>query len=345
MKLTMFTRYSTLGASSRHRYYTYAARMRDAGEKVDISPFFDNKYLWRLYKGRRIGFFYILKSYFRRFMALWGTKGTLLIEYELFPFLPYCFEKLFLRGRKYILNFDDNVWEKYKGKMFLSGKYDALVRNANKIIVANDFLYEKVIKLNKNVIKIPTVVDLDLYSSEKSKFDKFTLVWIGTPITYVYLEKHAEILKKLAKKYDFELLVVASKSLKKRRLEGVNMRFENWSQEREVEFLFRSHVGIMPLTDDEFSRGKSAFKIIQYLAAALPAIASNVGENAKVIANNNNGFLVNSFADWDEALGKLICDNDLYKNMAKNARKSSYDYSLQKYFPIFIKFIKKLAFY
>ena len=68
MKLTMFTRYSTLGASSRYRYYMYAARMRDAGEAVDISPFFDNKYLWRLYKGRGAGFFYILKYHFMMFI-------------------------------------------------------------------------------------------------------------------------------------------------------------------------------------------------------------------------------------------------------------------------------------
>jgi glycosyltransferase involved in cell wall biosynthesis len=341
IKLTMFTRYNTLGASSRYRYYMYAARLRDAGEQVDICNFFDERYLRCLYNGKRAGFVNILNAYWRRLKAVLKASDNLLIEYELFPFLPYWLERIFLARRKYILNFDDNVWEKYAGKMFLSGKYDDLVRNASGIIAANDFLYEKVSKLNQNVIKIPTVVDLDLYRVENKKFDKFTLVWIGTPVTYMYLEKYAETLRQMAEKYEFELLVIARKSLEKRRIEGVNMRFENWSQEGEIDLLLRSHVGIMPLTDDEFSRGKSAFKLIQYSAAGLPVIASPVGENIKVVDNGQTGFLADSPEEWLEALGKLIDNKDLYSNMAKNTSKASENYSIQKYFPIFLNFIKK----
>jgi len=340
MKLTMFTRYNTLGASSRYRYYIYAAHMRDAGEQVNVSPFFSEQYLRCLYKGRRVGIFNILKSYWQRFKALLHADDNLLIEYELFPFLPYWVEKIFLKRRKYILNFDDNVWEKYRGKIFLSGKYDVLVRNAAGIIIANDFLYEKVSKLNDNVIKIPTVVDLDLYRIKTNKFDKFTLVWIGTPVTYMYLEKYSDTLRQLAKKYNFELLVIARKSLEKRRIEGVNMRFENWSQESEIELLLKSHVGIMPLTNDEFSKGKSAFKLIQYSAAGLPVIASPVGENINVVDDGKTGFLADSPDEWLQALSKLIDDKKLYSRMAKNSRKASENYSIQKYFPIIQNFIK-----
>ena len=339
--MNIFTRYNSLGASSRYRYYMYAARMRDAGEQVNISPFFSEQYLRSLYKGKRVSIFSILKSYWQRFKALLHADDNLLIEYELFPFLPYWVEKIFLKRRKYILNFDDNVWEKYNGKMFLSGKYDALVSNAAGIIVANDFLYEKVQELNKNTVKIPTVVDLDLYRIKTNKFDKFTLVWIGTPVTYMYLEKFSDTLRRLAEKYDFELLVIAKKSLEKRRIEGVNMRFKNWSQESETELLLKSHVGIMPLTDDEFSKGKSAFKLIQYSAAGLPVIASPVGENTKVVDSGKTGFLAESPEEWLEALGKLIDDKTLYSNMAENSRKASENYSIQKYFPVFQNFIKK----
>lgn len=342
MNLTIFTRYNTLGASSRYRYYMYAARMRDASEQVDVFNFFDEQYLRCLYKGKRAGIFNILNSYWRRFKDILNAGDKLLIEYELFPFLPYCIEKMFLKRRKYILNFDDNVWEKYAGKIFLSAKYDALVRNASGIIVANDFLYEKVSKLNKNTIKIPTVVDLDLYRLETEKFGKFTLVWIGTPVTYMYLEKYAEALGLMSEKYDFELLVIARKSLEERRINGVNMRFVNWSQGSETELLLRSHVGIMPLTDDEFSKGKSAFKLIQYSAAGLPVIASPVGENVNVVTDGETGFLADSPTEWIEALGKLIDDKNLYSTMTKNTRKSSEDYSIQKYFPIFQDFIKNI---
>jgi len=339
--MDIFTRYNTLGASSRYRYYMYAARMRDAGEQVNIFNFFDEQYLRCLYRGKNAGIFNILNAYWRRFKSLLKADDNLLIEYELFPFMPYCLERMFLKGRKYILNFDDNVWEKYAGKMFLSGKYDALVRNAAGVIAANDFLYEKVSELNENVIKIPTVVDLDLYQIETNKFEKFTLVWIGTPVTYMYLEKYAETLRQMTEKYDFELLVVARKALENRSIDGVNMRFENWSQEGEIELLLRSHVGIMPLTDDEFSKGKSAFKLIQYSAAGLALIASPVGENIKVIDNGKTGFLADSPEEWLEVLGKLIDDKNLYSNMANAAHEASKDYSIQKYFPIFNDFIKE----
>ena len=158
MKLTMFTRYNTLGASSRYRYYMYAARLRDAGEQVEIFNFFDEQYLRRLYKGRRAGIFNILKAYWGRLKSVLNAGDNLLIEYELFPFLPYWVEHMFLKRRKYILNFDDNVWEKYAGRIFLAGKYDALVSNAAGIIAANDFLYEKVSKLNDNIYRAPHTI-------------------------------------------------------------------------------------------------------------------------------------------------------------------------------------------
>lgn len=336
----MFTRYCSLGASSRYRYYMYAERLRNGRERVDIFNFFDEPYLRCLYRGGKPGPGNVLKAYWRRFRDLRRAEGKFLIEYELFPYLPYWFERLFLRKREYVLNFDDNVWEKYKNRILLAGKYDALVRNASGVIVANDFLYEKVRPLNANVVKIPTVVDPELYKTEKKKFAEFTLVWIGTPVTYPYLEQHAETLRRLAEKYAFELLVIARKSLENRRLEGVKMRFENWSQEREGELLARSHVGIMPLPDDAFSRGKSAFKLIQYAAAGLPVIASPVGENCRVVEDGKTGFLAASPEAWSEALGKLVNDSALYSLMAGNARAASGDYSIEKYFPVFRDFIK-----
>jgi glycosyltransferase involved in cell wall biosynthesis len=295
-----------------------------------------------LYSKRRAGGLNILKAYWRRLCDACKADGLWLVEYELFPFLPYFFEKFFLKKHKYILNFDDNVWEKYRNRIWLSGKYDKLCRNAAGIIVANDFLFDKVSKLNSNIVKIPTVVDLDLYRCDKLKFDKFTLAWIGTPVTYIYLQKFTSIFRMLSEKYDFELLVVARKSLEYRRIQGVNMRFENWSQERETDLLPRCHVGIMPLTNDEFSKGKSAFKLIQYLASGLPVIASPVGENVNVVEAGKNGFLADSAEDWLEALKRLMEDDKLYSSMAQEARNSAGNYSIQKYFPVFREFIEKI---
>jgi glycosyltransferase involved in cell wall biosynthesis len=133
---------------------------------------------------------------------------------------------------------------------------------------------------------------------------------------------------------------LAKKELAKERIPGVNMKFVDWSQEKEAELLSRSHIGIMPLTDDEFSKGKSAFKLIQYLAAGLPVIASPVGENNKVVEHGTNGYLADTPENWLECFNKLYKDNDCYSKMADNAVKSSVEYSIQKYSVIMTDFIK-----
>ncbi|MFA7230852.1 MAG: glycosyltransferase [Victivallaceae bacterium] len=344
-KISIFTRYDTLGASSRYRYFMYADRLRQIGVEAEISPFLDNIYLEDLYQGRNIAPMRIVKAYFKRFYAGFRAADNVILEYELLPYMPFWIGQLFLRKRRYILNFDDNVWLKYSDRMFLSKKFDRLVKRAAGIIVANDFLYQKVAAINDRVIKIPTVIDLNLYRCEKPKFEKFTVVWIGTPVTYKYLRCHADTLHAMASEVDFELLVLAKKELVSEKIPGVNMRFVDWSQELECELLARSHVGIMPLTDDDFSRGKSAFKIIQYLAAGIPVIASPIGENVNVLENGVNGFLPANREHWVSSLRRLAQDSGFYNTMAAAAKESAEKYSIQKYFPVFLDFINKTFFH
>ncbi|MCF6175154.1 MAG: glycosyltransferase [Victivallaceae bacterium] len=341
MKLSIYTRYDTLGASSRYRYFMYLDALRAAGWKTKIYPFFNNRYLKTLYgKGEKSRLSFMLATVKRLLKMLFAGK-QLIIEYELLPFIPYKVERLLLKNRKYILNFDDDVWEKYRSKPMLADKFDLLATNAAGIIVANNMLWEICLKLNKNVLKIPTVVDIDLYCCDKPKFDRFTVVWIGTPVTYCFLEQHAEQLQAMAAEVDFELLVIAASSLEPRAVSGVNMRFVDWSQETETELLMRSHVGIMPLVNDTFARGKSAFKLIQYLAAGIPVIASPVGENCTVVNDEFNGFLANSQEEWVAALEQLATDKKLYNKFAKAAKKSAKQFSIQKYSPFMIKFLKE----
>ena len=170
-------------------------------------------------------------------------------------------------------------------------KYDKLVSQADGVIVANDFLFEKVKSLNSNIIKIPTAIDLEDYTEVTEKNKVFTLVWIGTPVTYRYIESHAEIFQELAKKIQYELCIIATEELNSQAIDGVNMKFVEWSIENEVQYLKEAHVGIMPLDKDMFSQGKSAFKLIQYLAAGIPMIGSPVGENKRVIQEGKNGYL------------------------------------------------------
>ncbi len=341
-KLAICTRYSRQGASSRLRYYLYAPALKAAGFETEFHPFFGGRYLRNLYSGGGKSRLLAGAALAKRLAFAPLLPERLLIEYELLPELSYSVESLLLGRRRYVLNFDDNVWEKYAARPRLAGKYDALCRHAAGVIAANDFLLERIRPLNANTIKIPTVVDQQEYVPTTEKFPRFTVVWIGTPVTYAFLEQQAETLRAMARAVEFELLVVAGRQLEARAIPGVPMRFVDWSTETEAELLARSHVGIMPLPEeDPFARGKSAFKLIQYRAAGIPAIASPVGENRTMIVPGETGFLAHTPEEWVSALRTLHDDEGARLRMGRRARELAAECSLQKYAPVLTAFLEK----
>ena len=337
--ISFFTKYTSLGASSRYRSFFFMRQMLNKNYNISIHSFLDSEYLDNLYGNKPQNIWKIASSYFSQIFSLFTSSKNLIIENELFPYLPYWFEKIFLRHKHYILNFDDNVWSNYEDKFWLKNKYNKLIQGADGIIVANDFLVDKVKPLQSTIVKIPTVIDLEDYGDIAEKNKIFTLVWIGTPITYRYIESHAKMFQELAEKIDYQLCVVATNALSERAIDGVNMKFIDWSLENEVAYLRQAHIGIMPLDNDGFSQGKSAFKLIQYLAAGIPLMGSPIGENNRVVENMKNGYLVSTNEEWIKKVELLYNDEQLYKQLALNSEKNAYNYSIQKYFPLYEDFI------
>lgn len=341
VRLDICTRYTEMGASSRLRYYLYRQELERAGFQPVFHPLLDETYLSRLYAGRGKSKFALFSALVGRFFELFSYRNTLLVEYELFPFIPASIELALIGKRKYILNFDDFVWEKYKNIPFLRDKYDQLIRRASGVIAANHLLYDRIKPLNSNVILIPTVVDLDKYDipAERPAEKKILKVaWIGTPVTYqeCFLP-FAETFRKICSLYPLEFLLIAGKDLPVP--EGINAVCAEWSAENEAQLLSTCDFGIMPLADDDFSRGKSAYKLIQYAASGLPAVASPVGENCFFIDNGKNGFTAAGTGEWVEAVGKLF-QPELRRSMSENMRKKAFDYSLQKYAPLLADFLR-----
>lgn len=337
MNLSFFPKYHQEGPSSRLRFYPYYFHLKQGQHKVNIYPFLYDGYVKHLYNRQKFSSFKLLLAYGKRVLNLWRTKGVLIIEYELFPYLPFWFERLFLSNKTYYLNFDDNLWEMNKGKNYLQTKYNKLCKHASGVIVANDFLKAKISKLNTNVCKIPTAIDLAPYKQTYDIFDAFTIVWIGTPVTYQYILAHKLMFQQLAKKIDYTLLIIASENLE--RIEGVKVEFKNWDEDQQIKWLKKSRIGIMPLTDDSMAGGKSAFKIIQYLASSLPVVASNVGENKVVLEHGSNGFLCDTTDEWVVAILKLYNSAELQHAFAQASYDSSYNYDIEKQFLVFEKFV------
>jgi glycosyltransferase involved in cell wall biosynthesis len=342
--ISFFTKYPTQGATSRYRSFAFASRLVELNYNIEIQSFMPIDYLNRLFSNQPKQKSQILLSYLERCFAIFRSSQNLIIERELFPYLPYGIEKWFLKGKTYILDYDDNVWEDYRGKRMLEGKYDDLVKNAVGIIVGNDYLEQYVKKINPNVIKIPTVINLDAYQTNGStqKFERFSLVWIGSRVTYRYIEAFAPMFQILTKTLDFDLIIIASKGLKDRAIPGVSMKFYDWSSETEATLLKQSHIGIMPLSDDPFSQGKSGFKLIQYQAAGLPLVASPIGENNIIVKEGRNGFLPQTQEEWIKAIIELHNNLIVYSEYTEYSLRNAYNFSIQKHFPIYKSFLDQI---
>lgn len=341
MNITFLTKYTSKGASSRYRYFLYLNYFMQKGVNLEIDSFFNTLYIDSLYQEKR-NIYQVFISYIKRFFVVLNSAEFLVIEYEVFPYIPYFVESFFLRKKQYVLNIDDNIWDNYKNSTLLKNKFDQLVINADGVIVANDFLFNKIGKLNSKVIKIPTALDTSLYydNNQCKKFGKFSLVWVGTKCTYKYIQSHSDVFKKMASILDYQLVIVASKGLEKHAINGVNMVFYDWTSEVELDVLSRAHIGIMPLDNDSFSKGKSSFKIIQYMSAGLPVIASGIGENNIVVQDGVNGFLVNDMTSWIESINNLYSNDDLYIKFSNMSLALSNKYSIGNYTNKYYDFLK-----
>ena len=334
--LTLCTRYTAKGASSRLRFLNYIPFLEDAGFAVQRDCFYSGNYLEKLYRSGRRDPVELAGALVKRLLRAHRLPEALWIEYELFPYLPFGVEKLFLGKRRYVLNFDDDIFLRYGRE---PNKLDRLTAGAAGVICANDHLLERVSRYQKNVLKVPTAVDLTKYkqaaeTAERQQREKPLAVWIGTPVTYRYLQGAAEQLRAMYRAKPYKLRVIASAELPP--IDGLEMQFFNWSEDTEAQLIAEADFGIMPLpADDAFAGGKSAYKIIQYLACGLPAIASPVGENCRVLTKEC-GILAAAPAEWAEAV-KHITSPEL----RDGAFRRSEEFSMAKWGPAVAAFLKK----
>lgn len=348
MKILYFTKYSRSGASSRMRSYQYFPYFEKKGWTVIAKPLFNDPYLNNLYNGRK-NKLQILYAYLKRFFLLFTIKGydRVVIEKELFPYLPACAERILkFFGVKYIVDYDDAIFHNYdlsKNKLIrnlLSKKIDKVMKHSNLVVAGNNYLAERAKMAGaKQVEIIPTVVDLNRYSAKTNYSENQNLVigWIGSPSTYKYVEKIKSVLEVVCNKTKAVVHIVGAFPDKKQ--DGVFFYFP-WNEQTETEMIKRFDVGIMPLDDTPWAKGKCAFKLIQYMASGVPVVASPVGMNNEVAIDNVTGYTALNAKDWISGLEKLLMDSELRKELGVNGRKLvEQKYSLQVTFNKWIKLL------
>jgi len=341
MKILLLSRYSIMGASSRLRFIQYIPYLLSKKIYVELSPLFSDKYLSYQYMNGRKSLLISLFSYIKRFRVCLKISNFDLIwvEKECFPMLPSLFERLpLLRKIPYVVDYDDAIHHNYDMsnnifiKYILKNKLQKFVLNAKAIVVGNQYLSSWAISQGaKCIVFIPTVIDLVRYKknlllSYKSN-NEFRVGWIGMPATTEYLLIVRNALQIISTKIKLRLVLIGAKKLENY---GVPLEYHSWSSDTEIEILNTLDVGIMPLYDSHWEKGKCGYKLIQYMACGLPVVASPVGVNSEIVEHGINGMLADDTDQWCNALITLFNNDDLRIQMGLNGRKKiEENYSLQ----------------
>lgn len=352
MRILLLSRYSPRGPSSRLRHYQFLPALAEAGMSVAVAPLLPDSYLEALYAGRMRPLHGVVAAYARRVGRMVAARqfDLLWIEKELLPWLPYGAEHWFLKSAPpYIVDFDDAWFHHYDRsrwrlvRRLLGSKLDRVMGRAVLVTVGNTYLAGRAQSAGARSIEIlPTVVDLARYPVVASPPGRLpTIGWIGSPITDHYLDLIADPLRQLVAGNGARLCLVGANP---GALDGLAADRHDWREDTETRHIAAFDIGIMPLADTPWERGKCGYKLIQYMACGKPVVASPVGVNRDIVEHGVNGFLAETPREWVDALRRLAADPDLRRRLGAAGRaKVERHYSLAGTAPRLIRLLRAAA--
>ena len=243
---------------------------------------------------------------------------------------PY-FWLLRLLSKKIIYDFDDSIFLKSDGSISETKykRFKKICKKSDLIFAGNTFLKKYAEEYNRKTFLIPTCLDIDKYNLKTVKSKKyFDIVWVGQKSTSKYLIQILPFLEQAKKSIsNLRLINISDVNINSDLITIKNIKWEENSQYKHI---CSSHLGIAPLAQNNWSKGKCAFKMLQYSSAGLPTISSNVGVNKTLIQKYNSGLLVNSNSDWENNIKKLKKDANLYLKLSNNSLKMSQYFDIKK---------------
>jgi glycosyltransferase involved in cell wall biosynthesis len=327
MKVLFLTRYGQLGASSRLRSMQFFPWLKAEGITCTVQPLFSDSLLSKKYSSGGYGLADAVRAYFARLQAMLRSRqfDLVWIEKEALPWMPGWVERLLLSRVPYVLDYDDAVFHNYDQhssrlmRGLLGRRIDRVMAGARLATCGNAYLAQRARDAGAKCVELlPTVIDLDRYVlAPRSAEQVARIVWIGSPSTVKYLGGLAAPLAELAKHVRFRLRVIGGAL----ELPGVDVECVTWTESTEVASIAQCDVGIMPLTDSPWERGKCGYKLIQYMACGLPVVASPVGVNVDIVREGVNGFLADSDDTWVTRLGQLLDTAALRERMGRAGRR------------------------
>ena len=328
MRVLALSKYPRAAASTRQRFLLYADAMARADITFDLAPLIDANEFAAIAQGRRASAIRAVPAYAERVARLIraDSHDLIWIQYELFPFAPALFERLaFLAGRPVVVDYDDAIFHTYDHsssrivRSMLEHKLDPLLRGARVVTCGNAYIAAHVEERGGRVLQIPTVVDVERYPlAPTRRTGRPTIGWIGSPSTWPYLEHVLPVLRSMAARHDARILIVGAGPSA---AATGDVQVMPWSEETEVDCIREMDIGIMPLPNTPWARGKCGYKLIQYMACGLPVVASPVGVNVDLLAGGTTGLGGTDPAQFAEAVGRLLADADLRERMGLAGRR------------------------
>jgi glycosyltransferase involved in cell wall biosynthesis len=334
--------------SQRFRVELFFPALRERGYRFEIFSFLDQK-AWDIIYQPGHGFLKAigtLKGFFRRCSHLLQSMKAdyIFLHREAAPVGSPVFEWLLAKifRKKIIHEFDDAIWipggepiSFFKKWIKATWKVKYIIRWSYKVAGGNKFLCDYAKQYNHSVYLVPTVVDTERgHYLQKNQADgkKVVVGWTGTHTTLHNLELIEDVLQELKKEIDFDLLIISNKPPQW----NFEFIYKKWEAETEQEDLLKMHIGLMPLKEGPWFEGKCGFKLIQYHACGIPAVASPVGVNPLITLHGKTGFIAFNKEEWKNYLRLLITDTSLRINMGREGRHHiEKNYSLNSCLPIF----------
>jgi glycosyltransferase involved in cell wall biosynthesis len=257
---------------------------------------------------------------------------------------------LFKLNKNVIFDFDDAIFVNFDGSLNKGyEKYlNFISQQANRVVVGNSYLKAFAQSKARTVDVIPTCIDTQKYHPNLAACNgrdpnRIVLGWIGTSGNFPYLKSVRPVLRELVRKYpQVTVRIVSEHPPLPDVLGGVPFEYQKWTAGAELEDLCGFDIGIMPLEDSAWSRGKCGFKLIQYMACGKPVVASPIGANTSIVEDGENGFLVSDEAQWIEKLSLLFDNPELRRTFGQNARqKIKTLYSTETYQAKFVELFEK----
>ncbi len=333
MNVVYFAKASEIGPSSRYRIFQYLPRFEESGMRVAVKPLFCSFYFrllgWRPTWVRTLAkvWYTAWRFLVRGINILSSLQADLIVlEGPLFPYAGLAVERWLSKRIPLVVELDDAIYL----TPGMEQTIPRLLQLSVGAIVGNHVLADYARVFTPQVHVIPTVVDTDRFAPaapRSSMADSpVTIGWMGLDYNVAYVRSLTPIFRKLHGVRSVRMKMICGTPP---RFDGLDVEFSQWDYTREVDELRGCDIGIMPLPDTEWARGKCGLKLLQYMSLGMASVASPVGVNQDIIQDGVNGFLASTDEEWYDTLLRLCDDAQVRERVGQEARKTVVeDYSL-----------------